>query len=145
LRWVPVSSRHLPASGCGFSIDHAAGIDRPGNCAGEPIPTSGDKIRVAGWAHTNCEPREVELFLAFESLEGTEDRIVRVSERLARPDVVAALPEVPAVCGFDAIAELDGLPAGTYRVAIVQRTREATYRDATAVILKRDGVPCSNA
>jgi hypothetical protein len=79
----------------------------------------------------------VDLFLALESATGTEDRIFRVTERVARPDVVAAFPTHPANCGFDAMIDLLGVPPGTYRIAIVQRTAQAAYRDATAVSVRR--------
>ncbi|MDP9120940.1 MAG: hypothetical protein M3O15_06145 [Acidobacteriota bacterium] len=105
-----------------------------------------DEVHLAGWAHTGtCAPGEVDLFLALESSRGTEDRIFRVKERVARPDVVAAFPGHPSGCGFDTIVNLAGLPAGTYRLAIVQRTPHATYRDATAVAVRLLGAPCSSA
>jgi SAM-dependent methyltransferase len=139
LRWVPVASRHLPPSGGGFCLDRlgsAAGAEL--HRAGEPVPLLGDEVHLAGWAHAgNCAPAEVDLFLALESSGGSGDRIVRVSERVARPDVVAALPGHPAGCGFNAIVDLRGLPPGTYRVAIVQRTPDATFRDVTAVAVER--------
>jgi MoaA/NifB/PqqE/SkfB family radical SAM enzyme/SAM-dependent methyltransferase len=146
-RWVPVASRHLPPSGGGFCVD------RVGSVGGaelygrqEPVALRGDQVHLAGWAHIgNCAPTEVDLFLALESIQGTEDRVFRVAERVARLDVVAALPGHPANCGFDTIVDLGGLPAGTYRLSIVQRTPRATYRDATAVAVVRDEAPCSSA
>ena len=145
-RWVPVASRHLPPSGGGFCldrVDNVGGVELQG--AREPLPLAGDEVHLAGWAHAGkCVPAEVDLFLALESSTGSGDRVFRVTERNARPDVVAAFPGHPANCGFDTIVNLFGLPAGTYRVAIVQRTPHAAYRDATAAVLKRDGTPCSN-
>jgi MoaA/NifB/PqqE/SkfB family radical SAM enzyme/SAM-dependent methyltransferase len=146
-RWVPVASRHLPPSGGGFCLDRVGGVggaDLHG--AQGPISLSGDEVHLAGWAHAgSCAPAEVDLFLALESSSGSRDRVFRVMERAVRPDVAAALPGHPPNCGFDTMVSLLGLPAGTYRVAIVQRTPHATYRDATAVVVKRDGAPCSNA
>lgn len=147
LRWVPLGSRQLPPSGSGFSLDRVgrvSGAELWG--AQEPIPLSCDQVNMTGWAHTGtCTPNRVDLFLALESLSGAEDRIVPVTERISRPDVVAAFPGHPANCGFDTIVNLLGLPPGTYGVAIVQRTPDATYRDATGVAVKFDGSPCSSA
>jgi hypothetical protein len=78
----------------------------------------------------------VDLFLALESSSGTGDCIFRVTERTARPDVVTEFPDYPDNCGFDTIVNLQGLPPGAYRVAIVQRTPHAAYRDATSVAVK---------
>jgi SAM-dependent methyltransferase/MoaA/NifB/PqqE/SkfB family radical SAM enzyme len=147
LRWVQVASRQLPPSGGGFCLDRVgsvAGAELHG--AREPIPLQGDEVDLAGWAHAgSCAPGEVDLFLALEACGGSEDRIVRVTERLARPDVAAAFPGHPERCGFAATVGLAGLPPGTYRVAIVQRTPHATYRDATGVAVQRPGAPCSSA
>jgi hypothetical protein len=147
LRWVPVASRQLPPSGGPFSLDRVGSVDGPEIYgAQEPIPLPGDEVHLAGWAHVgNCAPGEVDLFLALESSTGTEDRVFRVTGRVARLDVVAALPGYPANCGFSTMLDLTGLPPGTYRIAIVQRTPHATYRDATPVAVKRDGAPCSSA
>jgi len=87
----------------------------------------------------------VDLFLALESCDGGEDRIVRITERVARTDVAAAFPGHPECCGFDTTIDLAGLPPGIYRVAIVQRTPHATFRDATGVAVQRPGAPCSSA
>lgn len=145
-RWVPVASRQLPPSGSRFCLDRVGrvwGAELWG--AQDPIPLGSDEVKLAGWAHTRtCAPEEVDLFLALESLTGTGDRIVRVTGRIARPDVAAAFPGYPANCGFDAIVKLFDLLPGTYRVAIVQRTPRATYRDPTPVSVKLDGVRCSN-
>ncbi|HVT61328.1 MAG TPA: twitch domain-containing radical SAM protein [Thermoanaerobaculia bacterium] len=147
LRWVPVASRHLPPSGAGFCLDRVGSVGGEElRGAQEPIPLSGDEVQLAGWAHTGSYgPGEVDLFLALESSQGTGDRVIRVAERAARLDVVAAFPDHPENCGFNTIVNLSGLPPGTYRVAIVQRTPDATFRDATGVAVKRDGAPCSSA
>jgi hypothetical protein len=106
----------------------------------------GDEVHLAGWAHVDgCDPAEVDLFLALESSSCTEDRVFRVTQRIARLDVAAALPGHPEKCGFDAVVNLAGMAAGTYHVAIVQRTPGGTYRDPTAVGLLRDGASCSSA
>ena len=139
LRWVPVASRQLPPSGGGFSLDRVGGVGRPELYgAKEPIPLPPDEVSLAGWAHgVHGSPGDVDLFLALESATGTEDRIFRVAERVARPDVVAAFPGHPPNCGFDAMINLFSVPPGTYRLAIVQRTAHAAYRDATAVSVRR--------
>jgi hypothetical protein len=138
LRWVPVASRQLTPSGSGFWLDcvgSVAGADL--NRAKEPIPLSCEEVNLAGWAHAQpCAPDEVDLFLALESSNGTGDRVVRVTQRTSRVDVVEAFPGYPANCGFDTVVNLAGLPPGTYGVAIVQRTPHATYRDATGVAVK---------
>ncbi len=146
-RWVQVASRQLPASGSGFCLDRVGSVgDAELHGAREPIPLPGDQVDLAGWAHAgSCAPGDVDLFLALEACGGGEDRIVRVAERVARPDVAAAYPGHPEHCGFDATVDLAGLPPGTYRVAIVQRTPHATYRDATGVVVLRPGAPCSSA
>lgn len=147
LRWVPVASRQLPPSGGGFCLDRVgsvAGEDLHG--ARQPIPLRGDKVNLAGWAHAgNRAPDEVDLFLALESSSGADDRIVRVKERATRLDVAETLPGHPANCGFDMIVDLSGLPPGTYEIAIVQRTPEGTFRDATAVAIDLAGAACSSA
>jgi hypothetical protein len=145
-RWVPVASRQLPPSGGGFCLDRVGSVgDAELYGASEPIPLRGDEVSLAGWAHTgNDAPSEVDLFLALESASGAEDRIFRVTERVERPDVVAAFPGYPARCGFDTVVNLFGLAPGTYRVAIVQRTPRAAYRDATAVTVSA-GATCSSA
>jgi MoaA/NifB/PqqE/SkfB family radical SAM enzyme/SAM-dependent methyltransferase len=147
LRWVQVASRQLPPSGGGFCLDRVGSVGGAElHGAREPIPLQGDEVDLAGWAHTGtCAPGDVDLFLALEACGGSEDRIVRVAERVARTDVAAAFPGHPERCGFDATVDIAGLPPGTYRVAIVQRTPHATYRDATGVAVQRPGAPCSSA
>jgi MoaA/NifB/PqqE/SkfB family radical SAM enzyme/SAM-dependent methyltransferase len=147
LRWVPVASRQLPPSGGGFCLDLVGSVGGPGlQSAQEPVPLPGDQVHLAGWAHTaSCAPAEVDLFLVLESCSGTEDCVFVVMERVARLDVAAAFPGHPEKCGFDAVVDLAGLAPGTYRVAIVQRTPQGTYRDPTAVTVRREGAPCSSA
>jgi SAM-dependent methyltransferase len=143
-RWVPVASRQLPPSGGGFCLDRVGSVGGPELYgAGDPIPLRGGEVSLAGWAHAGGEPSEVDLFLALEAANGTEDRIFRVSERRQRPDVVAALPGHPGNCGFDTIVSLFGMAPGTYRVAIVQRTPQAAHRDVTAVSVRIEGGACS--
>ena len=144
LRAVPVPSRQLPSSSGHAHLDYVAEVDCAALSGHEPILLRGDEIRLEGWAHVgDCAPAAVDIFLAFEALEGSNDRIFRARARVARPDVAAAFPGFPVNCGFEVVAEVDGLAPGTYRVAIVQRTPDATYRDATAVILKREEASCS--
>ncbi|MBV8202265.1 MAG: twitch domain-containing radical SAM protein, partial [Acidobacteria bacterium] len=150
LRWVPVASRQLPPSGGGFCLDLVGSVSGPELQAAEkPLALRADQVHLAGWAHAGgCDPAEVDLFVVLESQSATEDRVFRVIDRIARLDVAAALPGHPERCGFDAVVDLTGLPAGTYRVAIVQRTPGGTYRDATAVTVRRhgaDGAACSSA
>jgi MoaA/NifB/PqqE/SkfB family radical SAM enzyme/SAM-dependent methyltransferase len=172
-RWVPVASRHLPSSGGGFSLDAigntiGAGLHR----SAEPIPVRGEPVRMAGWAHLGNAVRpttrtrlkaamnrlsalsearapgpadEVDLFVALESSTGSDDRIFRIGDRVARPDVAKAMPGYAANCGFDTIIDLCDLRPGTYQVAIVQRTPHGAYRDATGVWVKFDGGACSSA
>ena len=145
LRAVPVPSRGLPASGGHAHLDYVAGVACAALSGHEPILLRGDEIRLMGWAHVgDCAPAVVDIFLAFEALEGSNDRIFRADARVARPDVAAVFPGFPANCGFEAVADLDGLAPGTYRVAIVQHTPDATYRDATAVIVQREEASCSS-
>jgi hypothetical protein len=149
LRWAPVKSWHLPPSSGRFALDRV-GTNRGAELHGrqEPIPLNGDEVHLQGWAHTEtCTPLEVDLFLALESLEssaGTGDRIFPIPQRVARPDLVAAFPGYPPNCGFDTVVKLVDLPPGTYGIVILQRTPDATYRDATGVTVKRDGAPCSS-
>ncbi|MGH9441368.1 MAG: twitch domain-containing radical SAM protein [Thermoanaerobaculia bacterium] len=147
LRWVPVSSRQLPPSGGGFSIDRVGNIGWPDlQDARDPIPLDGDRVFLAGWANIgNCAPYEVDLFLAFESIRGAEDRVFRIWERSSRPDVVAAFPGHPTNCGFGQMVDVSALPPGNYHIAIIQRAPNATYRDVTRVTVQRDGAPCSSA
>jgi hypothetical protein len=143
LRAVPVPSRQLPPSNGHAHLDYVASANTA--LADEPIVLGGDEVQLMGWAHVgDYAPAAVEIFVALEALEGSNDRIFRADARVARPDVVAAYPAFPADCGFDVVADVGGLAPGTYRVAIVQRTPDATYRDATAVILKREEASCSS-
>jgi hypothetical protein len=145
LRTVAVPSRHLPPSGGHAFLDHVSGFKGADLAGDEPMPIRDDEVRLMGWAHIGAyPPAAVEVFVALEALDGSIDRIFRAETRTARPDVVAAFSDFPASCGFDVVANVAGLTAGNYRVAIVQRTPDATYRDATPVILKREEASCSN-
>jgi hypothetical protein len=143
---VPVNSAHLPASGGRFSLDVVGDVGR-GELQGaqEPISLQGDEVRLAGWAHIeDGMPGEVDLLLAFEIPEppgGTANRVFRVMQRVARPDVALGYPGYPEDCGFDTVIKLTDLPPGDYRVAIVQRTSQGAYRDATGVTVRRTGAP----
>jgi MoaA/NifB/PqqE/SkfB family radical SAM enzyme/SAM-dependent methyltransferase len=146
LRAVPVPSRQLPPSGGRAHLDHVAGVEGAALSSDEPIPLRGDELRLMGWAHVDdYAPADVEIFVALEAADSSNDRIFRAGARVARPDVVAAYPDFPANCGFDVAANIDGLAPGRYGVSIVQRTPGATYRDATAVILERERASCSSS
>ena len=146
LRWVPVPSSQLPPSGGAFSLDRVGSFNGPELWGAEqPIRFSGDEVGMAGWVHLETgSPDQVDLLLALESLNGTGDRIVRVTERVARPDVAAAFPGYPPNCGFDMIVNLSGLARGSYRIAIVQRMPQATFRDATPVTISIGEARCSS-
>lgn len=172
LRWAPIRSRQLPPSGGRICIDCVANMQGEEILNAEkPIPLSGNKVRVAGWAFAGsgdaASPRArmkkvlspflsrptahapraqgaADLFLALESSAGNEDRLFRVAERIARPDVNAAFPTCPLNCGFDTFVDLSVVPPGVYRVAVVQRTPHATYRDATPLTVRLGGGPCSS-
>lgn len=136
---VPVPSRQLPPSRGGFSLDRvgAVGGDEI-HRRREPIPVRGDEVSLAGWAHLrDCPPERVQLFLALESESGSSDRVFPVAERVERQDVAAALRGTPLRCGFDTTVNLFRLPPGVYRVAIVQRTSCAAWRDLTPVAIAR--------
>ncbi len=147
LRSIPVPSRQLPPSGGHLYLGNVGGVEVAAMSENaEPITLCGESVRVAGWAHAaDCAPGEVDLFVALESVDGTEDRVVRAAERLARPDVPAAFPQYHANCGFDVVVNIADLPLGVYRVAVVQRTPDATYRDLSPVSVERSGAPCSSA
>jgi len=147
LRWVPVASSQLPPSDARFSLDRVGSFSGPELwSAEEPIRFSCDEVSMSGWVHLETgSPDQVDLLLALESLNGTGDRIVRVTERVARPDVAAAFPGYPSNCGFDTLVNLSGLPRGSYRIAIVQRMPQATFRNATPVTISIGEARCSNA
>jgi MoaA/NifB/PqqE/SkfB family radical SAM enzyme/SAM-dependent methyltransferase len=147
LRSVPISSRKLPASGGDCYVDFIGDADRTAIVAAvAPISVHGDELCISGWAHVaECAPDMVELFVALESADGLNDRVFRAGTRVARPDVPAVFDGYPGNCGFVTLANLDGLPAGTYHVAIVQSTPLATYRDATGATIERKGTSCSSA
>jgi MoaA/NifB/PqqE/SkfB family radical SAM enzyme/SAM-dependent methyltransferase len=124
-------------------LDRVAGIEGAALASG-PIVLRGGELRVTGWAHVgDYPPSAVEIYLALDAFDGGDDRLFRVDTRVARPDVVAAFPDYPPNCGFEAVADIGGLAPGMYRLAIVQRTPDARYRDATAVLLVREEASCS--
>ena len=147
LRRVPVSSRQFPASGGPCYIDAIGDADYTAIVAAiAPIRVHGDGIRLGGWAHVaDCAPDIVELFVVLESADGMNDRVFRTGSRIARPDVPAVFAGYPANCGYETRANLAGVPAGIYHVAIVQSTPQTTYRDATGVTIERTGTACSSA
>jgi SAM-dependent methyltransferase len=134
-RWVPLSSRLLPASGAHHHIDRVGGISGPAlDAAEEPVPVDGPSVLVAGWAHAGTGAvDQTELFVVLEGETRERDRVYAVTERQARPDVVAALPDYPEGCGFVATLDLSELRPGIYRLALVQGTADAAYRDLTPV------------
>jgi MoaA/NifB/PqqE/SkfB family radical SAM enzyme/SAM-dependent methyltransferase len=152
--WVAVASRQLPPSGGGFYLDRVGLIsgDRLYE-AKEPVKVDGDQVNLAGWCHTgNCDPEQVALFLVLESTAETNrmdgasqerDVVARVNDRVARPDVPGVRPGYPVKCGFDTFISLLGVRPGVYRVAIVQRTPHAAYRDATPTTISIHGATCS--
>ncbi len=145
--WVPVLSRHLPPSNGIAMIDY---LDGTGGSVlhtrTEPVALRNLEAHIAGWAHDGATPPElVDLFVALESCDGTGDRIFRIHERLARDHVAEQHPGYPRVCGFEASLPLDDLLPGTYRVAIVQRTPDAAFRDLTTVIVTRAEADCSSS
>ena len=147
LRRVPISSRQFPASGEPCYIDGIGDADYPAILAATgPIPVHGNEIRLGGWAHiAECAPDVVELFIVLEAADRTNDRVFRVGKRIARQDVPAVFAGYPENCGFEAHANIRGLPAGTYHIAIVQSAPQTTYRDATGVTIERVETSCSKA
>lgn len=133
---LPSLSRHA-------YLDRVAGVEGAALASG-PIVLRGDELRVTGWAHVGDHaPAAVEIFLALDAFDGGTDQVFRVDTRVARPEVVATFPDYPPNCGFEVVADISGLPPGMYRLAIVQRTPDARYRDATAVLIKREEASCS--
>jgi hypothetical protein len=144
LRFVPISSRSLPASGSPAFLDRLGDVGVHG--ASSPIRVSGEHVRVMGWAQLGeHSPEAVELFIALESAAGMDDRVFRVGARTERPDVTAAFPGFPPNCGFDTSISLAGVAPGVYDVALVQSTPNGTYRDATSITIEREGTSCSSA
>jgi len=139
LRAIPVRTRQLPPSGGHFNLDGIYPGAAPLAGTTGPVSLRGDEARFTGWAHPpDCTPDVTELYLALESANGGEDRIFRGEQRTMRPDVPVAFPQYSARCGFEAVAALGDVPLGAYHVAIVQRTPDATYRDATGVTVVRE-------
>ncbi len=129
---------------CHAYLEHVAGVE--GAALGHGlVPLQGEELRVTGWAHVEDYPTAaVEVFIALAPYEGGGDLLFRVDSRVARPDIVAAAPLFPPNCGFELVANMDGLAPGRYRVAIVQRTPDAWYRDVTAVHVIREEAACSS-
>ncbi len=143
---VLVPSRQLPPSGGHFHLDCVGRLVGPaiGESQG-PIVLGGDKVTMAGWAHvTKFAPDDVELFIALEPTTGSADRVSPSSQRVARTDVVAVFPGFPPNCGFVSTLSLAEMAPGVYRVAIVQVTPDAAYRDATSVLIELPGAACSS-
>jgi radical SAM protein with 4Fe4S-binding SPASM domain len=146
-RRVSVLSRHLPAS-CGqVMIDYLDGIGGSVlHTRTEPVALRNADAHLAGWAHDGATaPELVDLFIALESCDGNGDRIFRIHERLAREHVVAQNPGYPSTCGFEARLPLDDVPVGTYRIAVIHRTPDATFRDLTSVVVTRAEADCSSS
>ncbi len=145
--WVPVLSHHLPASSGQVMIDYLDGIGGVDlHTRTEPIALRKAIAHIAGWAHDGATaPEFVDLFIALESCDGTEDRIFRIHERLACDHVAEQNPGYPRDVGFEAHLPLDDLPPGTYRVAIVHRTPDAAFRDLTTVVVTRAEADCSSS
>ena len=153
-RLVPVASRQLPPSGSGFCLDRVgliSGTELYG--LKEPVPVASGEVNLAGWCHAgDCLPEDVELFIALESV-GTPasagayhgDMISPVPGRVSRPDVAAARPGYPGDCGFDVTIDLSGLRPGVYQIALVQRTPNAAFRDATPSKISIQGATCSKS
>jgi SAM-dependent methyltransferase/pyruvate-formate lyase-activating enzyme len=138
-RWVPVTARHLEASSGRVSIDQLGGTAVAAAAAGNPVPLEGDEVVVYGWAHSgDCDPAAVDVFLVLTAVDAPEERVYRMDERHSRPDVAESLPGYPASCGFAVTVAAAELPAGTYRLGVVQRTPTATYYDPTAIVVRRD-------
>ncbi|HYL97860.1 MAG TPA: glycoside hydrolase family 99-like domain-containing protein, partial [Blastocatellia bacterium] len=149
LREITVASRQLPSSPGRFSLDRVDNIigadlyDRE-----DPVFVSNVEVCLAGWCHAGDEaPDNVDLFLALESTIRTgsgEDLIFRVTDRIPRPDVASAIPGYPPNCGFESTVNLTCMKPGLYRVALVQRTPRAAYRDATPTIIRIEPKSCSS-
>jgi Glycosyltransferase WbsX len=129
---------------CHAYLEHVAGVEGAGLGHGL-VPLHGEELRVTGWAHVEEYPTAaVEVFVALAPYDGGGDLLFRVDSRVARPDIVAVAPLFPPDCGFELVANTDGVAPGRYRVAIVQRTPDAWYRDVTAVHVVREEAPCSS-
>jgi MoaA/NifB/PqqE/SkfB family radical SAM enzyme/SAM-dependent methyltransferase len=127
------------------NLESIAGVDGAA-LATAPIVVRGDELPVSGWSHVaGYATGAVEVFLALEPPDAVNDRLFRIGTRVERPDVVATFGDYPPNCGFEGVADIRDLPAGTYRVAIVQRTPDARYRDETAAVLVREETRCSTA
>ena len=101
-----------------------------------------EDVRFKGWAYSgDCAPEVVDVFLVFE---GEQDYVFRAGPRIERLDVSRALPGYPENCGFDISINLKDVPAGAYRVTVVQVTPLVAYRDETGIVVERGEAACSN-
>jgi MoaA/NifB/PqqE/SkfB family radical SAM enzyme/SAM-dependent methyltransferase len=99
-------------------------------------------VRFKGWAYSgDCAPEVVDVFLVFE---GEQDYVFRAGPRIERLDVSRALPGYPENSGFDISINLKDVPAGAYRVTVVQVTPLAAYRDETGIVVERSEAACLN-
>jgi len=137
-RWIPVAAHSLPPSSGAVSIDRFGTADGAALHHGEPVLLNEPDAIVSGWAHAgDCDPAAVDLFLVLSSLSSADQRVIRIAERGARPDVAAARPGYPERCGFYGHVPLEDLPPGTWRVGLVQRTPNGAYYDDAQVLVRR--------
>ncbi|HEX3464166.1 MAG TPA: twitch domain-containing radical SAM protein [Candidatus Elarobacter sp.] len=143
---LPVPTRHLAPSPGGALVDWLDGVRAVVLHAGkEPVHLRGDAARIVGWAYCDESALDaIDLFVAFESETGADDALFPVANRTPRPDVAARVPGLDERCGFDATLDVHDLLPGSYRVAVVQRTPRATYRDLTKVVVIREAGLCSS-
>ncbi|PYQ29931.1 MAG: hypothetical protein DMF56_09400 [Acidobacteria bacterium] len=136
-RGVLISPRVFEASPGRVSVDAIGTLIGPQiHGTADPVMLDGHHVTFRGWAHSGvADPNVVDLFLVLTS--GGEDRVYRVFERTARPDVVSAFPDYPERCGFEGTIPIRELPPGDYRVGIVQRTPSATFYDPTTLSVRR--------
>jgi hypothetical protein len=98
-----------------------------------PFVVDGPVIRAVGWGHA---PHAAELFITLEPADGGEERVFCAGSRVERPDVAAARPHCPASCGFDVLLDIEDVSPGAYRLGVLQRAADATYRDRTEITLQ---------
>lgn len=146
-QWVRVLSRHLPASGGKAAIDYLDGIGGARlHTVMEPVALRNADTHLVGWAHDGATPPElVDLFIALESCDGKGDRVFPIHKRFSCEHVAAQNPGYPLACGFEARLPLDDVPAGSYRIAVIHRTPDATFRDLTPVVVTRAEADCSSS
>lgn len=136
-RGVLISPRVLEPSPGRVSVDAIGALVGPQiHANSDPVMLDGNHVTFRGWAHSGvADPNVVDLFLVLTS--GSEDRVYRVFERTARPDVVTAFPDYPERCGFEGTIPVRDLPPGDYQIGIVQRTPSATFYDPTTLSVRR--------